>query len=425
MIKGGGDMRIWGQPAPLIKENSMAHSLNARRRIVASSVAIFASVSLLAACSSSDTAEETTSPEVVSESTDAGEADAETGDAGNDALAEATARVQLALLEPTVIGQEEPLVVAAPAGKNVTFLECGVEICNVIGNEVDDAAELLGWDVTRTPQGTTPEEILGAWDIALNASPTPDAIITSGVPSVLIQPKLDEAAAAGIPVVDYASGSPTGTAGVTVDVLPVGDNEERGFLMADWAAVETEGNAKVLFLNVPDYLVIDAGAQAFSSRLSEICPDTCSTEILDFAATDIGTKIPQDTVSYLQRNPDTNIIVYGFDDMGLGVAEAIQAAGLQDQVSAIGQGGGVATIDAIGNDRVQVATVPQGMGQLGWSSMDALARIFSNTPLDSITSRSGLPIWLQTKETLTETPWMGSRSPDYRETYSQLWLIGG
>lgn len=397
----------------------MVRSLSSSRRFSIAGVTLAASAMLLAACGSSDSTtptSEPTSPAPTSTQT-------ESNAPADDPLADARATVEAALVAPTVIGQTEPIAGPVPTGKNVTFLECGVEICNVIGNEMEDAFELLGWNLTRTPMGTTPEEILAAWDLALTANPTPDAIVTSGVSAALIQPKLDEAAAAGIPVVDYASGSPAGTPGITVDVLPIGDNEERGRLMADWSAVYTDGNAKAVFLNVPDFAVIDAEAQAFQAQLATVCPDTCSTEILNFAATDIGTKVPQDTVSYLQRNPDTNIIVYGFDDIGLGVGEAITAAGLQDQAVAIGQGGGVATIDAIRNGRVQVATIPQGMGQLGWSSVDALVRIFTDTPLDSIKNRPGLPIWLQTVDTLTEGPWMGSTNPSYRDLYIELWQV--
>lgn len=401
----------------------MVRSLSARRRVFISAAAVLPLV-FVAACGSSSTSESSSAPAAAS-SAPASEAPASEAPASEapaaDPLAEAKARVDAALVPPTTINTAAPLAAKPPTGKNVTYLQCGVEICNVIGSQMDSAAKVLGWNVTLVDQGTTPEEILAGWDTALNASPKPDAIITAGVPAVLIQPKLDEAAAAGITVIDYASGSPAGTPGIAADLIPITDNEARGRLMADWAAVETDGNVKALVLNVPDYVVIDAGAQSFKSQLAEICPDTCSAEIVNYAATDIGTKVPADVVSYLQKNPDTNIIVYGLDDIGLGVGEAIAAAGLEGQVQAVGQGGGVATIDAIANDRVQAATIPQGMGQLAWSSIDALARIFSDTPLDTATYPSVIN-WLQTKDTLTDGPWLGTTDPAYQDVYTKLWL---
>lgn len=398
----------------------MVRSQSTLRRAAIAAAAAFPLV-LLAACGGSSSSSDTTSAPATSEAPPSESPSSEAP--SSDPLAEAQARVEVALAAPTTMNRIDPLPQAPETGKNVTFIECGVEICNVIGNEMEGAADILGWNLTRVDQGTTPEEILAAWDVALTAQPTPDAIITSGVSAALIQPKLDEAAAAGIPVVDYASGSPAGTPGITADVLPITDNEARGRLMADWAAVDTNGAANVLFLNVPDFAVIDAEAQAFAAQLEEICPETCSTEIANFAATDIGTKVPTDVVSYLQRNPETNIIVYGFDDIGLGVGEAIIAAGLEGQVKAVGQGGGVATLDAIANDRVQVATIPQGMGQLGWSAVDALTRIFSDIPLDTVEWPSVIN-WLQTKDTLTEGPWMGITDPDFREVYAEIWQVG-
>ncbi len=407
----------------------MVRSLSARRRALISAAAVLPLV-FVAACGSSSSSESSSAPaesSAAASEAPASEAPASEAPASMDpaagALAEAQARVEAALVPPTTINEAEPLAAKPPEGINVTYLQCGVEICNVIGSQMDSAAQVLGWNVTLVDQGTTPEEILAGWDTALNANPKPDAIITAGVPAVLIQPKLDEAAAAGITVIDYASGSPPGTPGIAADLIPITDNEERGRLMADWAAVETNGNAKALFLNVPDYVVINAGAESFKAQLESICPDTCSTEIMNYAATDIGTKVPADVVSYLQQNPDTNIIVYGLDDIGLGVGEAIAAAGLEGQVKAVGQGGGVATIDAIANDRTQVATIPQGMGQLAWSSIDALARIFSDTPLDTAKYPSVIN-WLQTKDTLTDGPWLGTTDPAYQDVYTQLWLAG-
>ena len=108
---------------------------------------------------------------------------------------------------------------------------------------------------------------------------------------------------------------------------------------------------------------------SFSSRPSRRSTRTSVTGASSTARTSpprtSGQSIPGAVVSYLQSNPDTNYVVVSFDDMGLGVAEAIDAAGLGDKVKIVAQSGSVSGVDNIVNDRVQVMTIPQGPGQVG------------------------------------------------------------
>jgi len=366
--------------------------------------------------SGADTTEATETTEA--ESTETTEA----GDPGDDpALDEARARVEAASVEPTGVGVDEPLSRVPDPDKNVYFLQCGVGVCAAIGDEHERAADLLGWNFFRIDMGTQPEEIVSAWDQVLTANPPADAVITSGVPSVVYEAQLAELRDRGIPVADYAATNEVGDNGIIFDALPVADNEARGRLMADFVAVESSCDARVLFLNVPDFLVLVAEQVAFEAHLAELCPDA-TVEVSNFAATDIGGSIPGAVVSYLQANPDTNWVVPSFDDMHLGVAEAIVEVGLGDQVKMISQNGAVHAVDNILNDRVQVASIPQGPGQVGFKVIDALARHFNGDSLDA-SNANLLPIWLQTKDTITDptTPWSGA--PGYPDIFAELWLL--
>jgi ribose transport system substrate-binding protein len=338
------------------------------------------------------------------------------------ALEEAAAAVEEALVEPTSVDVTEPLSKKPEAGKNITFLQCGVGICQQIGDELDDAAKMLGWNMTYVDQGTTPEQIVAAWDRALSASPKPDAILTSGVPVVVYQRELDAAAEAGIPVVDWASANPPGTPGITFDINPVEDNEERGKLLADYAATTLDGDVNSVFVNVPDFPTLVAEQKAYEAELAAVCPD-CTNEVLDFSATDIGTKVPSAIVSHLQQNPDVNMLVMSFDDMSLGVPEALRAAGLDQNVQIIGQSGSQATAENIAEDRGQTATIPQGVGQMAYKALDVLARTFNGDSLEA--DKNLLPIWIQTKETIGDPndPWKGPEG--YAEEFAQLWKVNG
>ncbi len=337
------------------------------------------------------------------------------------ALAEAAERVEAAKAEPTEVGVEEPLSRRPETGKRVTYLTCGVGVCQQIEEQLKVAVQPLGWQLSSVAAGTTPEEIVAAWDRALSSDPRPDAILTSGVPVSVYQEPLRRAAAAGIPVVDWASANPPKTPGIIFDINPVEDNEVRGELLADFVATETDGKAKTLSLNIPDYPTLVAQESAFKARMDELCPEDCTTETLNFAATDIGTKVPSAVVSALQSDPDINYIVPSFDDLGLGVAEALKAAGLDKRVAIASQSSNQVAASNIASGVVHVATIPQGVGQMAYKALDVLARHWNGDSLEA--DAKLLPVWIQTKETVGDPNdlWKGPKG--YEEQFKKLWLI--
>jgi ribose transport system substrate-binding protein len=339
------------------------------------------------------------------------------------ALQAAAQRVDAALKVPTSVGVTQPLSKTPPTGKNVTYLECGVGICQQIAAELTNAAKLLGWHMTFVDQGTTPEQIVAAWDRALSANPKPDAILTSGVPVVVYQRELDQARQAGIPVVDWASANPPNTPGIIFDINPVQDNQERGKLLADYAAVKSGGTAKTLFADIPDFPTLAAEEKAYAAELSSVCPN-CSTDVLNFSATDIGSKIPSAIVSYLQQHPDVNYITFAFDDMSVGVPEALRAASIGSNIAILGQSSNKTTAQSIADGTGQVATIPQGVGQMAYKALDVLARHFVGDSL-SADSANLLPIWIQTKATIGDPNNLWKGPSGYQQQFAQLWHVSG
>ncbi|MDT4942302.1 MAG: ribose transport system substrate-binding protein, partial [Pseudonocardiales bacterium] len=319
------------------------------------------------------------------------------------------------------VGVTEPLSKKPDAGKNITYLQCGVGICQQIGDELTNAVKLLGWHMTFVDQGTTPEQIVAAWDRALSASPKPDAILTSGVPNVVYQRQLDQARQAGIPVVDWASANKPGTPGIIFDINPVEDNQERGKLLADYAATTTNGSANSVFIDVPDFPTLVAERDAYVAEMKSVCP-ACKTDTLDFPATDIGTKVPSAIVSYLQQHPDVNYLTMSFDDMSVGVAEALKAAGLDGNVKIIGQSSNQTAAQSIATGGLQVATIPQGVGQMAYKALDVLARQFNGDSLDA-DSANLLPIWIQTKDTIGDPNNLWKGPAGYADQFAALWHV--
>jgi ribose transport system substrate-binding protein len=332
-------------------------------------------------------------------------------------------RLDAALKVPTSVGVTVPLSKKPASGKNVTYLECGVGICQQIAVELKSAAKLLGWHMTFVDQGTTPEQIVAGWDRALSASPKPDAILTSGVPVVVYQRELNQAKAAGIPVVDWASANPPHTPGIIFDINPVQDNQERGKLLADFAAVRSGGKAKTVFADIPDFPTLLAEEKAYVAELKAVCPG-CTTDVVNFSATDIGAKIPTAIVSYLQTHPGINYITFAFDDMSVGVPEAMRAASIGSNIAILGQSSNKTTAQSIASGTGQVATIPQGVGQMAYKALDVLARHFNGDSL-SADAANLLPIWIQTKATIGDPNNLWKGPQGYANQFATLWHLSG
>jgi ribose transport system substrate-binding protein len=176
-----------------------------------------------------------------------------------------------------------------------------------------------------------------------------------------------------------------------------------------------------VFIDVPDFPTLVAEKDAYVAEMKAVCP-SCSVDTLDFPATDIGTKVPSAIVSYLQQHPDVNYLTMSFDDMSIGVSEALRAAGLDGNVKIIGQSSNQTAAESIKNDSGQVATIPQGVGQMAYKALDVLARQFNGDSLDADAANL-LPIWIQTQDTIGDPNDLWKGPQGYADQFAALWLV--
>ena len=255
-------------------------------------------------------------------------------------VASATALVERFSQPVTSVGVAEPASRKPDPGKKIVFLECPVPTCKVFGDGIEEATNLLDWELTRLTYQFTPEGQQSAFQQALDLAP--DAIMSSGqTPSVTVQQR-QAAIAAEIPFFDnsavYESDPATATGKVDEDPAPPTLLLEpasfvafqNGTLPAAWAIAQTDGNVKSIFVNVPDIPIIVPPQVAYEAALEQACPDTCSNVVVAATVDQIGTTLPAKVVSTLQEHPDTNYIVFTSGDFSLGVAAAVKAAGFDD-----------------------------------------------------------------------------------------------
>ena len=294
------------------------------------------------------------------------------GDAPADGLAAAQARVDAFRQPVTELPLNEP--VAMESGKKLFYVQCGVSACSEIDVGIQAAAEAAGWEYETASHQDTPETVASAFDAAIAAEP--DVVMTSGNPREWFAPQLATLEEMGIPVVAWSlpEGYEPGD-GIDVNLLTNDDYYFYGVLMADYAATTSE-TGNILFVGLPTFPVLSTVQQGFEDEIAVACPD-CTVEITEVAVTDLGTNLPGMIVSELQSNPELDMIVYAFGGMLFGVPDAINAAGLTGQASAISQAGGPMNFSFIAAGDHQVAEVGLASELLGWRAIDAAARILA------------------------------------------------
>jgi ribose transport system substrate-binding protein len=196
-----------------------------------------------------------------------------------------------------------------------------------------------------------------------------------------------------------------------------------GKLTADWIAVDSEGSAKVLLVDVPSYPVLVPYATAMKDELGAVCA-ACSVTTINVSLADIGTNLPNAVVSALQRDPELKYVVFGFGDMTIGLEPALLAAGIQDQATLVGQMPGVENIQNL-RDGANGAWVAHISAESGWRAVDAFARAFAG---DDPTIVEGLPaMQILTKDNVADANftedgyWLPSA--DLSDQFLAMWNV--
>ncbi len=356
-------------------------------------------------------------------------ATSEGGAAPADGLAAAQARVDAFRQPVAELPVSEP--VAVESGKKLFYVQCGVSACSEIDVGIQAAAEAAGWEYETASHQDTPETVASAFDAAIAAEA--DVVMTSGNPREWFASQLATLEEQGVPVVAWSlpEGYEPGD-GIDVNLLTNDDYYFYGVLMADYAATTSE-TGNILFVGLPTFPVLSTVQQGFEDEIAVACPD-CTVEITEVAVTDLGTNLPGMIVSALQANPELDMIVYAFGGMLFGVPDAINAAGLTGQASAISQAGGPMNFSFIAAGDHQVAEVGLASELLGWRAVDAAARIMAGegpgraaTPAEATIEghpdilSSGMPLQILEADSITDPTalWVGVEG--FQDQFTALW----
>jgi ribose transport system substrate-binding protein len=388
---------------------------------------------LLAACGGDDSGSSSNTTAAAAETTAAttaaGGAETTMDSMGGMASEQAAARVEAFRQPVTELPLNEPIKVEP--GKKLFYVQCSVPVCAEIATGIEAAAKAAGWDYQTTSHQDTPETVAAAFDAAIAAKP--DVVLTSGNPREWFQDQLTTLEKDGIPVVAWSipEGYEPGK-GISVNLLTNDDYYFYGTLMADWAAQNT-ATGEVLSVGLPTFPVLSTVQDGFETEITTACPD-CNVTKMEVAVTDIGTNLPGQIVSELQKNPDIDTVVYAFGGMLFGVPDALKTAGLEDQAKAISQAGGPLNFGFIENGQHQAAEVGLASELLGWRAVDAAARILAGqgpgraeTPEQAVLAghpdilAGGLPLQILEKGSIEDPTALWPGVAGFQQKFQELW----
>jgi ABC-type sugar transport system substrate-binding protein len=344
-------------------------------RRVAGAVLAAALGVVIAACSSTSSGTSSAGTTTAGSSASVGSGAGVTGGSTSAGVQAAEAELKVAEARSASINLP-PVTAPIPSGKTVTFVHCGVAVCDTIAAAIKNAATVLGWKVDVIPTNGTPASVKAAWDTVVRLHPA--VAFGSGFNRSLFASEAAQLASMKVPVMDWSTLDSPGQ-GITFVKGGPSEVPVVGEQMAAWVVASTQGKADTLYINLPTFVILQPVMEGFDSYYKQWCPG-CKLSTMSVPLTSIGTTAPSLIVSYLRAHPDINRIAVGYDGVDVGLPAALASAGLSGKVKFVGEAP-TATNLAYVQAGTEGATVAQGYYEIWSMYLDAAARALTGQSL--------------------------------------------
>ncbi len=251
--------------------------------------------------------------------------------------------------KPTVIGVSlasdlNPFYIAMKRGIEARAKELGVQVIFVTANEVVST------------------QVDGIQDLVARKV---DGILASPIDAVAVGTAYSAAAAAKIPVISIArhANSPAQSAFVTMDEKKIGGDTAR------WIAQRIGGKGKIAMITGPSGAATFRAINEGFDEAMKANPGITVAYRKDAALTrEMGLKLAEDA---LVAHPDLVAIYAANDELALGAAQAVAAAGKRGRVAITGMNGIPPALQAVkaGNLGMTIELNAVGWGRLGVDTM--------------------------------------------------------
>lgn len=365
----------------------------------------------LAACGSSSSS--TSEPESTAATT---ESEKSSGGQEEANIAAAKKAIQPYIGQPSPFPVTEPLK-KRPKGELVSSVFCGTPYCALIQEFAKEAGETLGVDVSNIKSGASASAVSSAFDTAVAQNPA--AVITGGNDIELWQNQLKTLQAEETPVVTVSE-MKAEEYGLNPSVNGPAEFDRDGKLMADYVVAEFGTESDVVFYGVPELPFTPVLEGAFNEELATKCP-TCKVRSVEVPVETIGNTAPTRVVSDLQQHPETNVAVFGTDEVQIGLPAALKAAGIE--IKTLGYGATPTNLQYLEEGK-ETAVLSNDPLMLGWTAIDEAARLMTGQEPSGPEAEGLNVIQFLRPEDITFDPskgWTGY--PDYKERFEKLWGI--
>jgi ribose transport system substrate-binding protein len=276
---------------------------------------------------------------------------------------------------PTFVPPGPPFDASAARGKTVFVIPETSEVpfLEAIDTSIVAAGKSVGVKVTVYPnQGESTQ-----WVQGMNqAIAEKVGAIILGAPPEELQPQLEQAKAAGIPVdilhlYDHVMPLPANISSTVFAPFTTS-----GKLEADWVISATKGSADALIITsneVPPSKYIVAAIQ---SQFKTYCP-ACKTTVIDVPSADWGTKMQPAVQSALLKDPNINYIIPLYDSASEFVIPGILSAGRTGSVSIASYNGTPFVLGDIKSKKDVTMDVGESQEWIAYANFDQVLRLMT------------------------------------------------
>lgn len=248
-----------------------------------------------------------------------------------------------------------------------------------------------------------------------------DAIVLIAIPAEAIAAPLKAAKAANIPVVvthDVDAGEPLPdgvTGAVRLCHTCVGE------ALANWVVADSKAKANVLVFSVSNATNAGFELNGLKSQLAAKCPG-CKVTVID-APNDQWDKLPGQTRSALQRDPDINYIVPMYDGMAATILPTVAQLGRTDSVQLASFNGTPSVMKQLSPTGGVGADIGSADEWMSWAMADQSLRLMAGeAPIEDY----NVPLRLFTRDNVSEidvngdpATWFGP--VDFKSKFKALW----
>lgn len=311
-------------------------------------------------------------------------------------------------------------------GKSVAVITKDINpFIQEIKNGIDAAAGKAGMTTLQSNPAGSAADVARQFSrvIAQHAS----AVITVGFTTAEIATSLQQARAAGIPVVQLFvtdPGAPPASAtsaGVFAYVSPC--YSCIGAAMADIVIHDSGAKANVVFINAPDVGIATLEANGFTAEMRRYCSG-CTVKVSDAPIAQWGTQIPG-IATAAAADPKVNYIVPVFDTASPLVVPALTAANAAGRVKLVSSNGDQAQLQDMksGSTPRWAGNIGVNGAWIGWASMDGVLRALTGQPAladEKIGFRAFTPHNIGSIDLgANPSTWYGGT--DFAANYAKLW----